>query len=659
MERPGEEKSKRAEKRDRAWRRKHAAEIIRANVTADRQARKEAEAVAGDVGKLSASVPEDSATRAVRRAYMRKLGKLEKRRLRLLERDDDYIRMLLSEKRGIEGMANLAGTADADEFLHVLVDQLELLPQLGALKPEGEHTDVRCGKTVKRRFMYPPELLNLLSILMRFLGLSSGPEVQSLVLTDPRWMLRLGFTLQEVEEGSTQRSVGLSGKTRAGEGGRFEEAGEGGPVRNRDDLKVKRGALSSQTLAGHEALLSLERLSALFNEAVRKVAEMGLLPKVIDGSLDSTCLEVSPQFEGAGVTRRKVKVHSKNRQPRQVETSIRGFKAWILMDTTTGIPLSVAIASIEVGDIVLARQVVEQAVANIAGHAELVGLAVDRGFLDGDFLHWLKSEKDINWVCPSKEKMTVTGEARTRVEEALTTARQKSPGSIDEDRLDTARRLARRCEVVDGVAFHEHDVGRDRANRTRKSLVTATVADLYETDFYGPGGSRSSRANSRKFRPIPLHATVVLNWPDRPQQDAADEREHDEENHRGPVVILSPVPEAGRLRYDRYDRRSLIENEVNREGKQHFSLGTSLVRNEGAMRSGVYFSALALLVWRILLWEQQALEEGDPNAEQLGIARYRRMLMQENADKLMLWADGRFGIFDHRSFLQMAGLGRT
>jgi hypothetical protein len=33
---------------------------------------------------------------------------------------------------------------------------------------------------------------------------------------------------------------------------------------------------------------------------------------------------------------------------------------------------------------------------------------LDRGFLDGDLLWWLKMERRIDWVCPSKEKMHVT-----------------------------------------------------------------------------------------------------------------------------------------------------------------------------------------------------------------------------------------------------------
>jgi hypothetical protein len=639
-------------KEARRRRREKASEINLANVGHAGAARRDADAVASGLARLAKEEGEgERDSRQVRRARARDMKKLQERRVRLLERDDEYIREQLGKPGGIEGWIGIEGTADADEALHVLIEQLGLLPRLQALRPGETRTDEKTGKKVRRREMYAPEILNLLSVLMRFLGLATGPEVQTVILTDPRWMGRLGFTMQEVEEGATRRSASLTGKTRDGEGGRFEEAGELGPARNREDLQVNRGALSSQTLSAHEEALPLEGLVSLLNEAVRKVAALGVLPKKIDGSLDSTCLEVSPQFEGAGVTRRKVKVHSKNRRPRQVECSIRGFKVWILIDTDTGIPLSAAMATIEVGDIIMARQVVEQALANIEGHAVLTGLAVDRGFLDGDFLYWLKTEKRIDWTCPSKEKMAVTAEARQRVNDTLAASRQKREDGSTEEDLEVAVRLARRMESRDGVSFHEHVV-----TGGRPPLVIAAVADLLDTDFYGPGGSSSSRVNSKKYRPTPLYATVVLNWPDRPRQDLADEQEHDEEGGRGPVVLLSPLPEPGPRRYDRYDKRSVIENKVNREGKQHFSLGTSLARNESAIQAGTYFSLLALLIWRVLLVEQEWADNDDRRAERLGITRYRRKMLLENRGKVMVWADGRFGLIDMFALGKLLGL---
>jgi len=34
----------------------------------------------------------------------------------------------------------------------------------------------------------------------------------------------------------------------------------------------------------------------------------------------------------------------------------------------------------------------------------LVSVALDRGFLDGDLLWWLKQARGIDWYCPGKEQ---------------------------------------------------------------------------------------------------------------------------------------------------------------------------------------------------------------------------------------------------------------
>jgi hypothetical protein len=153
--------------------------------------------------------------------------------------------------------------------------------------------------------------------------------------------------------------------------------------------------------------------------------------------LGFTSQEVPPTFEGAGRVRRKVKVASKARRPKQVEVTILGFKVWYLMCVVTGLPIAFEFDRIEKSEQEHAKALIDQGRANLAGHARLVSVALDRGFLDGDFFWWLKEDRGIEWYCPSKEKMDVTAEARQRVAEALATAAKKG-----ETALETALRLA-------------------------------------------------------------------------------------------------------------------------------------------------------------------------------------------------------------------------
>lgn len=197
-------------------------------------------------------------------------------------------------------------------------------------------------------------------------------------------MSLFGFNMQEVAEGASRRSETLRGKTRDGKGGRFSDAGPLGPVRSHED--GPRGALSAQTVAEHECQLPVEALLELFNACVRVLAQNGYFPERVRTSIDSTGEEVVPSFEGGGRVRKKVKVTSKARRPRQVEVIVHGLKVWYLMEVTTGLPLAMTLDTIEKADTTHAKALFDQAQENLKGYSQIVCAALDRDFMDGDLL---------------------------------------------------------------------------------------------------------------------------------------------------------------------------------------------------------------------------------------------------------------------------------
>ena len=628
------------------------AERMQQNVRKFRQMQSEVEELKREeasVEESEAAIGAGGASRQVERAVLRRRAATEKRRLVLLQRNDELIEALLREKRPIAGVASAEGPTECDELLHLVVEELKLLPLLSDLKPPSSRVEEKTGKLVECREMYSAQTLNLLSLLVRDAGLLGGPDVQANLLTDPKWMVLIGFTMAEVKEGATHRSEGLRGQTREGAGGRFAEADELGPVRNRGDVEELRGAMSWQTLAGHEERLEEAALEHVVNTVVAQLAKRGYFGRRVRACLDSTPQEVPPSFEGAGVVKKKVKVKSKAKKPKAMEVSVHGFKTWYVMDVTTGIPLALAFDTINRPENEQARRVVLQAMRNLEGHGKLVSLAVDRGFLDGDFLWWLKEEQKIDWVCPAKEKMDVTGEARERVNEVLVAACAEKSGK-KRDVLEAASRLARRCTETEGVRFFERDGGPGRP-----TLLVAQVDGLSKTDFYGPGGSSSSRVHSKKYRPTELSATVVLRWPDRNADDLEDQEENDP-GAKGPLVLLSPIPESGVVRYDRYDERSLIENRVNREAKQNLCLGASLARNAEAMRAAVYFATLALILRRVLSIIQEQADLGERRREALGLKRYRRQTEMRTRMKIMVFTYEHYALMFYDHFLELVGV---
>ena len=433
------------------------------------------------------------------------------------------------------------------------------------------------------------------------------------------------------------------GKTREGESGPFADAGPLGPIRER--LDGPRGALSSQTLADHESRLDPEAVVTAFNLIVQTLARHGFFPKRARIAMDSTGEEVVPSFEDGGIVRKDVKVESKARRPKKVSTHVYGFKLWYVMEIETGMPLAMTQETIETAETTPAQALIEQARKNLEGFGEVVSCAIDRGFLDGDFLWWLKNDNHIDWVCPAKENMHVTTEARDRVDEALAALHVD-----DEVHLETAQRAARNSLSHEGVLFFEREV-----KSNCETLIVAQVDDLTCTEFYGPGGSSSSRVHSKTFRPTPLYATVILRWPNRTPQDRKDAAEHDADS-KGPIVLLSPVKESALIRYDHYDERSLIENRLNRDGKQHFGLGTALSRTPNALWSATFFSTIALMLYRALeIHREKSSKESDRRAEPLGVLRYRRQLAVNNRNKVLIVVGDHFGILTLMEFASLMG----
>jgi hypothetical protein len=619
---------------------------LKARIRQAHQLAKQGAAVMADKEALKKALEQVEASALSRQqehAIAQRVDKLQARELRLLERDDAWVRAMLAQTKTLSGIMPADSATEADELLWLIADKLNLLDAFAALRPEPVRVDLKTGKAVTRRTMYEPLLLNLLGVLGRFIGVGSGPQMRAALLTDERWVTLLGFNPAEVQQGATHRGEALAGKSRERRSGKFVEAGPTGPAQARE--QGPRGVLSPQTMAGHESALSAEKLMVFFNTVVKALAARGYFGPRIHTVIDSTGEEVVPSFEEAGTVRKKVKVKSKARRPAAVETYVRGFKVWYLMEVETGMPVAMTLATIETGENVPVKELFEQAQANLAGHSTIVSTALDRGFLDGDQLWWLKEEKKIDWVCPAKENMKVTEEARERVRQAI--AALAKPG---ESLLETAQRAARQQLIHDGVRFSEREVAEGRA-----PLVLAEVEDLTFTEFYGKGGSSSSRVHSKKFKPTALHATVVLSWPDRNSAESKIARLQGEEN-KGPLVLLTAGKQAALVRFDRYDERSLIENRVNRDGKQYFALGATLARNPIAMWSATVFSTVALIFYRALEIEREkAAETSDRRSRPLGILRYRRQCAIQRRGFIIVVIEDRFALMHLRDFAELAG----
>ena len=512
-------------------------------------------------------------------------------------RDDAHVAEELHEARAMDRIYPLNEAAFFDEFFHYLRD-IGAWPLLERLDPED-----RQGP------LYPFIQFVLLTIMRCVGGVESMLATHEVLLTDEALMGVIGFNAAQVQLGSNDRGVS----------------------RRKHPVEI-RGALSYETIADNIVKVGPEKLSAMFNGAIRCLAKQGMFPKRIDVSLDATDDEATPTYKtDAGgkvpsVTREKRPDVRANKHARKIKVTVFGWKIWLVFEPVSKVPLAMKIDGINVADNAHASEVLAQARANVEGYATIRSVALDRGFLDGKLLG--RVDQDAIVYIPAKSNMAITADAR-----------------------EIARRaeaLAAQGKALDGCTYKEriervtHGSGK-KAWLEQQTTTVVRIRDL-PCDWWGPEGS-SSAANSKGFKPKLVNATVVLRW-DGARKDAEKE-----------VVILDTDPSTDPFAgFDAYDDRSLIENTGNREAKESWFLEHHPKRSEAGMRVHAYFVFTCMALISAFRLHQQQAEEAESRGEETGIGRYRRQLKAANRDKVIVFCGEHFGIFRNHEVFLLVGI---
>jgi hypothetical protein len=257
---------------------------------------------------------------------------------------------------------------------------------------------------------------------------------------------------------------------------------------------------------------------------------------------------------------------------------------------------------------------VTQARANLAGYARLAKVVFDRGFLDGPTLWWL-DQQGLRFVVPAKTNMAVTADARAQA-------------AAGED-LTVGRRV------------HTVRHGQGKAAWTeRLETEVVGITGLTTYDQYGTP-AQARQANRRDFQANPINAVVVRKWSGKDYGPG------------GKTVFLTNALVEKPLRvFDDYDDRSLIENCCIKEAKQQWDLGHPPQKTDRAVWVHVLFTLLmfALATAYRLQYERKASGE-----EPVGWQRWRRQLLEQNRDKVIVFAQGYYGIFHVAEYSLLLG----
>jgi hypothetical protein len=374
------------------------------------------------------------------------------------------------------------------------------------------------------------------------------------------------------------------------------------------------GPICPDTLANNMVKCNLRELETLFNGAIRAVAKAGVFGKRVTGIADGTDLETTERYAGCGQATRKRRIEDKWGKVHEIEVTVYGWKVLLLIEAVTKIPLAVKVGPIQEHEVLWARALVTQARMNLAGYAHLAKVVFDKGFLDGTTLWWL-DQQGIRFVVPAKANMAVTADAR-----ALAAAGE---GVTVGHRVHTVR--------------HGQGQGAwtERLETEVVGITGLTSYEQYGTEEHG------RRHNRRDFEPNPIHAVVVRKWHGKAYGPGGKT-----------VFLTNAVVQQPLKPFDDYDDRSLIENCCIKEAKQQWDLGHPPQKSARAVRVHVMLTLLMFALATAYRWqyEKAALRE-----EPVGWQRWRRQLLEQSRDKVIVFAQGDYGIFHVAEYSLLLG----
>jgi hypothetical protein len=375
------------------------------------------------------------------------------------------------------------------------------------------------------------------------------------------------------------------------------------------------GPICPDALADNIVKLNLRDLEALLNGVIRALAKAGVLAAKVTGIVDATDLETTAEYEGCGQVTRKRKITDKRGKVHDIEVTVYGWKLIVLIEARTKIPLAATVVPIQEHETLSLRALVTQARTNLASHSRLYKVVMDKGFLDGVDLWWLQ-QYGILFVVPAKDNMAVTVDAQA----------QAAAGE--------GISLGRRVHTV------RHGQGKSAWSERLETEVVG-IAGLTTYDQYGTP-EHGRHHNRRDFAPNPLNAVVVRKWHNRDYGPG------------GKTVFLTNAPVDKPLQpFDDYDDRSLIENCYIKESKQQWSLKHPPQKTARAVRVHVLFT---LLLFALATAYRLQCEQADTGGEPLGWQRWRRQLLEQTRDHVIVFAQNAYGIFHVAEYSLLLGV---
>jgi hypothetical protein len=359
------------------------------------------------------------------------------------------------------------------------------------------------------------------------------------------------------------------------------------------------GPICPDTLAKNIVKWNLRDLEMVFNGAMRALAKAGVFGAQVTGIADGTDLDTTEHYAGCGQVTRQVRIAEKRGNVPAIEVMVYGWNVLLLIEAVTKIPLAVKVGPMQEHEALWARALVTHARMHLAGDARLHQVVFEKGCLDGTTLWWL-DQQGIRLVVPAKKDLAVTADARAHAAAGadLTVGRRVHTVRHGQGNKAWSERLEPEVVGITGLTtYDQYGTPEHARHATRRDfqahLINAVVVRTWQGKDSGPGGKTVFLTNARVEQP------------------------------------LQPV--------DDDDDRSLIEHCGIKEAKQPWDLGHPPQKTERAVRVPVL---LTLLRFALATAYRLPCEREATGGEPVGWQRWRRQLLEQNRDKVIVVAQG-------------------
>ncbi len=455
-----------------------------------------------------------------------------------------------------------------------------------------------------QRVLYVTFQLVLLYFLKTLFGIESMHSLPHLLFSCGAAMTLVGFNARQIQEGETRR----------------------GDDQRR--CKEKQGPVSAQTLGTYVCKIPVQAMADCYNGCILCLAAAGLFPALVAVILDGSEIETTEKYRGRGKAKREEKFKDKAGQWRVRDVVVYGWKVLVVLEASTRIPLAVKVVQIQESEGNYTLEMLALAQANLGPSSRIIKVLLDRGYLDGETLDEI-DRRGMIFVIPAKGDMQVTKQARGLAYTGC--------GSVRERVAEVRRGHGRNSWI----------------ERLRTRVVG--FAGLTSYAAYGPAGSAKQQYR-KGFVGKKINVVVVLEW-----ENKVYGREE------APVLLTNGPVENPWEALDDYDGRSLIENVTFREGKQGWHLEHAPQKHETGVVIHVYFTLLVMaLTTAYRLWCQregaseagaEVPEDEAGLGEPVGIRVWRRQLRSANRDQVIVFWEGKYGIFSLVALLGLRGIG--